>query len=76
MQTPIAHRVVSDEEYAKRRKAAFGCQEGQFPVPDDSVFFGPTSDEEFAEMFGDEFLALHQPAGSSDDLAAQKSEEP
>jgi prevent-host-death family protein len=49
------------EDIAARRKAAFGCLAGRFSVPDDSVFFGPVSDDEFADMFGSDFLELHKP---------------
>jgi prevent-host-death family protein len=59
---PIAIlRDYKREDIAARRKAAFGCLAGQFPVPDDSVFFDVQSDDEFAEMFGEDFLALHRP---------------
>jgi hypothetical protein len=48
-----------------RRKAAFGCLAGGFPVPDDGVFFDAMSDEQFVEMFGEEFLALHKSGGKA-----------
>jgi prevent-host-death family protein len=50
------------EDIAARRKAAFGCLAGQHPVPDDDVFFQPLGDQDLAELFGEEFLALHAKA--------------
>lgn len=58
--TPVAVlRAHKPEDLAAKREAAFGCLAGQFAVPDESVFFGPQSDAEIAEMFGEDFLALH-----------------
>jgi prevent-host-death family protein len=58
--TPVAIlRGYLRDDIAARRKAAFGCLAGHAPVPDESVFFGPVSDEDFAKMFGEEFRALH-----------------
>lgn len=48
------------EEVALRRKAAIGSEAGKFdPVPD-AVLFGPMSDEEIVEAFGQDFLELQR----------------
>jgi prevent-host-death family protein len=65
--TPVA--VLSRYEkgdIARKRAAAFGCLEGKFPPIPDSVWFGPVSDREFIDMFGQEFFDLH------DDLTPPK----
>lgn len=45
---------------ARRRAAGMGSLAGKFPSPPDSVFFGPMSDEEFIEMFGQDFYDLYR----------------
>ena len=50
-------------DMAKRRAAAFGSEAGKFSMPPDEVFFGPMSDEEFIELFGQEFFDLHEHLG-------------
>ena len=46
--------------FAARRKAGMGSWADKFPVPPDDVFLAPMSDEEFIEMFGQEFFDLHK----------------
>ena len=50
------------EEMARRRAAAFGSMEGKWPPIPDDVWFKPMTDDEFAEMFGEDFLELHTPS--------------
>jgi prevent-host-death family protein len=57
-------RDYGREDTARRRRAAFGCMAGKFPAIADSVFFDPMGDEEFTDMFGQDFLKLHQPGRS------------
>jgi prevent-host-death family protein len=45
---------------AARRKAGMNSLADKFPMPPDDVFFGPMSDEEFIEMFGQEFFDLYK----------------
>lgn len=61
--TPYVRRDI-----ARQRASAFGALEGTPPVPD-SVFFGPMTDEEFIEMFGQEFFDLHADSVSAKDKA-------
>ncbi len=59
--TPVV--VLKDfkrEDIAKRRVAGMNSLADNSPLPDDSVLFGPMSDEDFIEMFGQEFFDLHQ----------------
>ena len=59
--TPVA--ILKDYQSidrAKRRAAAMGSEAGKFAMPPDDVFFGPMSDEEFIELFGQEFFDLHK----------------
>ena len=59
--TPVA--ILNDYksvDRAKRRAAAMGSEAGKFAMPPDDVFFGPMSDEEFIELFGQEFFDLHK----------------
>ena len=58
---PVA--VLKDykpESVAARRRAGMNSLTEQLALPPDEVFFGPTSDEEFIEMFGQEFFDLHR----------------
>lgn len=52
-------------EIARRRAAAFGSMAGQFPPTPDEVFFGPATDDEMREMFGDAFVEAHEPTEKS-----------
>jgi prevent-host-death family protein len=45
---------------AARRAASFGCDKGKYPPASDDALFGPMSDEDFIEMFGQEFFDLHK----------------
>lgn len=55
-------KEFTGDEMAKRRAAALGSDVGRYaPVPDD-VFFGPMPDEDFIEMFGQDFFDLHREA--------------
>ncbi len=54
--------AFTGDEMAKRRAAAFGIDVGKYPPVPDDVFFGPMSDEEFIEMFGQDFFDLHKDA--------------
>ena len=45
---------------AKRRAAAMASWANKFPMPPDEVFFGPMSDKEFIDLFGQEFFDLHK----------------
>ena len=44
------------EEMARRRRAAFGSEAGKYPPVPDAVFFGPTSDAEIIEMYGQKYF--------------------
>jgi prevent-host-death family protein len=56
---PVA--VLKDyaqEQRAKPRIKGWGALKGRIHVADDSVWFGPMSDSDKKEMFGDEFAEL------------------
>lgn len=57
---PFAGRDV-----AARRKAGMNSLKGGAPLPDDAALFGAISDDEFVEMFGQDFLDLHGPASKA-----------
>ena len=46
-------RDYKSEEIKKKRLAGMGSLEGKFPVPPDSVFFDPMSEEELDLWYGD-----------------------
>ena len=46
-------RDYKSEEIKKKRLAGMGSLEGKFPVPPDSVFFDPLSEEDIEAMFGE-----------------------
>lgn len=61
---PVAVLKSYDRKHiAKRRLAGMGSLAGKFPAVPDSVWFGPMSDEEFIETFGQEFFDLHRDLG-------------
>jgi len=53
-------RDYNCEYMARRRKSAFGSEVGKYPTVPDEVMFGPISDEEFLEMFGQDLFDLHR----------------
>jgi prevent-host-death family protein len=48
------------DDVAARRLAGMGSEAGKYPPTPDSVFFGPMPDDEFIEMFGQDFYDLHK----------------
>jgi prevent-host-death family protein len=51
---PIAIlRDYKSEDMGRRRRAAFGSMEGQFPPIPDSVFFDPMSEADLALWYGE-----------------------
>ena len=56
-------KAFNKKDIAQRRIAGLGSEAGKYPPIPDQVLFGPMSDEEFIDTFGQEFFDLHKDLG-------------
>jgi prevent-host-death family protein len=51
-------RSYNAEDITRRRKASLGMYEGKYPPASDEALFGPMTDEDLLEMFGEDYVRL------------------